>query len=81
MTISMLDQMPLQFTCAQCGYNESINIGRFDNLTSWACDACGHATDLGQEPIRSELEILRDRAIQIDLQALERGESIKRIGD
>ena len=41
---------------------------------------CGHATDLGQEPIRSELEILRERAIQIDLQALERGESISRIG-
>jgi len=80
MTISMLDQLPLQLTCVQCGYDESINIGRFDNKKVWPCDACGHATDLGQEPIRSELEILRERAIQIDLQALERGESISRIG-
>jgi hypothetical protein len=74
MAISMLDQMLFQLACGH-----EVVLGRLTNLQSWVCETCGNATDLTSEPYRSELVQDLDTAIQIDLQAKERGETINRL--
>jgi hypothetical protein len=74
MAISMLDQMlfPLQ-----CGHD--VVLGRLQGAEGWICEKCGKQTDLTGE-VRAALVKDFDAAVQIDLQAKERGEKIERVG-
>jgi hypothetical protein len=74
MTVSMLDQM--LFTLA-CGHR--VVLGRTANCTTWVCETCGKETDLAKSPFKEALVKELDTAIQIDLQAKERGEVITRL--
>ena len=50
------------------------------NLTKWVCEECGELTDLTKTPFKETLVNDLDAALQIDLQAKERGETITRSG-
>ena len=75
MAISMLDQMLFRLGC---GYE--VVLGRLSNLTRWVCESCGKETDLTKSPFRERLVKDLDTAVQIDLKAKERGETITRLG-
>ena len=75
MVISMLDQMLFQLDC-----RHEVVLGRLSNLTKWVCESCGKETDLTRSPFRERLVQDLDAAVQIDLQAKERGETITRLG-
>jgi hypothetical protein len=75
MTVSMLDQMMFRLACGH-----EVVLGRMANLTTWVCEECGKSTDLTKAPFRTQLVHDLDTAVQIDLQAKERGETITRLG-
>ena len=75
MAISMLDQMLFRLACGH-----DVVLGRMANLTKWVCEECGESTDLTKTPIKETLVKDLDAALQIDLQAKERGETISRSG-
>ena len=75
MTISMLDQMLFRLAC---GHN--VVLGRMANLATWVCEECGQSTDLTKTPFKETLVKDLDTALQIDLQAKARGETITRLG-
>ena len=75
MAISMLDQMLFRLTCGH-----DVVLGRMANLTKWICEECGESTDLTKPPFKETLVKDLDAALQIDLQAKERGETITRSG-
>ena len=50
------------------------------NLATWVCEECGQSTDLTKTPFKETLVKDLDTALQIDLQAKERGETITRLG-
>jgi hypothetical protein len=75
MAVSMLDQMTFQLDCGH-----EVVLGRLANLTRWVCGSCGKETDLTKSPFRERLVKDLDAAVQIDLQAKERGETITRLG-
>jgi hypothetical protein len=75
MPISMLDQMLFPLGCGH-----EVVLGRLSNLTKWVCESCGKETDLSKSPFRERLVKDLDTAVQIDLQAKERGEPITRLG-
>ena len=75
MAVSMLDQMMFQLGCGH-----EVVLGRLSNLTRWVCESCGKETDLMQSPFRERLVKDLDTAVQVDLQAKERGEGITRLG-
>ena len=68
MAVSMLDQMTFQLGCGH-----EVVLGRLSNLTRWVCESCGKETDLTTAPFRERLVKDLDTAVQIDLQAKERG--------
>jgi hypothetical protein len=71
----MLDQILFRL---ECGHD--VVLGRLSNLTTWVCEECGKETDLTKTPFREQLVKDLDTALQIDLQAKERGETITRLG-
>ena len=71
----MLDQMLFQLEC-----RHEVVLGRLSNLQAWVCEKCGKETNLTKSPFRERLVQDLDTAIQIDLQAKERGEEITRLG-
>jgi hypothetical protein len=74
MATSMLDQMLFSLPC---GHN--VVLGRLQGAEKWTCEACGKQTDLTGE-VRAALVQDFDTAVQIDLQAKERGEKVERLG-
>jgi hypothetical protein len=74
MTISMLDQMMFNLSCGH-----EVVLGRMANMESWACEACGNTTDLTAEPFKSRLARDLDTAMQIDVQKLQKGNTITRL--
>ena len=79
MAVSMYDLMAFPFACI-CGHIEEITIGRLTYRTSWTCERCGVTTDFTTAD-KSEIDVLRDRATQIDLQVLANGQTVERIKD
>jgi hypothetical protein len=75
MTVSMLDQMLFRLACGH-----DVVLGRMANSTTWVCEQCGKSTDLTKPPIKAQLVQDLDTALQIDLQAKERGEAVTRLG-
>jgi hypothetical protein len=75
MAISMLDQMHFRLACGH-----DVVLGRLTNSTTWVCEKCGKSTDLTKSPFKDDLVRNFDTALQIDLQAKERGENITRLG-
>jgi hypothetical protein len=75
MPVSMFDQMLFPLSCGH-----EVVLGRLSNLTKWVCESCGKETDLTKSPFRERLVKDLDTAVQIDLQAKERGEPITRLG-
>ena len=75
MTISMLDQMLFRLACGH-----DVVLGRMANSTTWVCEKCGKSTDLTKPPFKAQLVHDLDTAVQIDLQAKERGETVTRLG-
>ena len=75
MAISMFDQMLFPLVCGH-----EVVLGRLSNLKTWVCEKCGKETDLTKSPFRERLVKDLDTALQIDLQAKERGEAITRLG-
>ena len=73
---SMRDQFMFLLEC-----RHEVVLGRLDERNTWTCEECGHGTDLRTVSARSELEHLRDRAMQIDLQEQEKGNTIVRAKD
>jgi len=75
MAISMFDQMlfPLE-----CGHD--VILGGLANTETWVCEKCGKPTYLTKPPFKHKLLKDFDTALQIDLQAKERGETITRLG-
>ena len=71
MTTSMLDQMKFNLSCGH-----EVVLGRLAKLESWACEACGKTTDLTAEPFKSRLARDLDTAMQIDVQKLQKGNTI-----
>ena len=61
-----------------CGHD--VVLGRMANLATWVCEECGQSTDLTKTPFKETLVKDLDTALQIDLQAKERGETITRLG-
>ncbi len=78
MALSMFDKQLFEFAC-KCGEVEPIVLGRLDNVSAWTCRLCGSVTNLDAEPYRSGLADLREVATELDKQARQRGEVIKRI--
>jgi hypothetical protein len=74
MTTSMLDQMTFDLSCGH-----EVVLGRLAKLESWACEACGKTTDLTAEPFKSRLARDLDTAMQIDVQKLQKGNTITRL--
>jgi hypothetical protein len=75
MAISMLDQMLFRLACGH-----DVVLGRLTNSTTWICETCGKSTDLIKSPFKNDLVRDFDTALQVDLQAKERGETITRLG-
>jgi hypothetical protein len=80
MTISMLDKIIFKFECpsSKCGKVTEESIGELDGMERFACPACLTAVDLKTEPYRSIVNKLLDVASELDRQARERGEVVKR---
>ena len=57
-----------------CGH--VVVLGRLANTPTWVCESCGKTTDLIQPPFKDRLVKDLDIALQIDLQAKERGEAV-----
>jgi hypothetical protein len=74
MAISMLDQMLFPLSC---GHN--VVLGRLQGAERRSCEECGNQTYL-TGAVRAALVKDLDTAVQIDLQAKERGEKIERLG-
>ena len=74
MAISMLDQMLFSLPC---GHN--VVLGRLQGAGKWTCEVCDKQTDL-TGAVRAALVQDFDTAVQIDLQAKERGEKVERLG-
>jgi hypothetical protein len=70
----MLDQMLFKLACGH-----EVVLGRLPNLDRWVCESCGESTDLAVPPFQAVLAKDLDTAHQIDLQAKERGEEVKRL--
>lgn len=77
MVLSVFDQKLFQFQC-QCGHVSEEVLGRFDGIDTLTCPLCEHITSLQDEPYRSVLADLREVATELDKQARERGEIVKR---
>jgi hypothetical protein len=75
MTVSMLDLMLFRLACGH-----DVVLGRIANSTTWICEKCGKSTDLTKPPFKALLVQDLDTAIQIDLQAKERRETVARLG-
>lgn len=75
MTISMLDQTLFRLACGH-----DVVLGRMANSATWICEQCGKSTDLTKLPFKAQLVQDLDTALQIDLQAKERGETVTRLG-
>ena len=69
MTISMLDQLYFPLPCGH-----EVILGRLQGAKSWSCERCNKQTDLSESEVRAALVKELDTAVQIDLQAKERGE-------
>ena len=74
MAISMLDQMLFPLSCGH-----HVVLGRLQGAERWSGEECGNQTDL-TGAVRAALVKDLDTAVQIDLQAKERGEKIERLG-
>ena len=74
MVISMLDQMLFPLSC---GHN--VDLQRLQGAVKWICDECSKQTDL-TGAVRAALVKDLDTALQIDIQAKERGHQIERLG-
>ena len=74
MVISMLDQMLFPLSC---GHN--VVLGRLQGADKWICEECSKQTDL-PGAVRAALVKDLDTAVQIDIQAKERGHQIERLG-
>lgn len=74
MTISMLDQMLFPLAC-----KHTVVLGRLQGKSSWTCEECGLETDLSSGPFKAILEKDLDTANQIDLQKIEKGQTIERL--
>jgi len=75
MTISMLDQLYFPLPCGH-----EVILGRLQGAKSWSCERCNKQTDLSESEVRAALVKELDTAVQIDLQAKERGEQVRRLG-
>jgi hypothetical protein len=71
----MFDQMLFPLSCGH-----DVVLGRLQARNKWTCETCGMETDLSAEPAKARLVQEIDTALQIDLQAQERGESVTRLG-
>jgi hypothetical protein len=69
----MLDQM--LFRLAR---GHHVVLGRMTILTTWI-EECGKSTDLAKAPFKAQLVHDLDTALQIDLKAKERGETVTRL--
>ena len=78
MVISMFDQQLFKFTC-KCGKVTEEVLSNLDNVTTFACPACGFLADLKVDPWRTHLMDLRHIAAELDKKAIQRGEVIQRI--
>jgi len=78
MTLSMFDQFLFRLSCGH-----DVVLGRLDGKDTWRCDeeGCGKVTDLRTEPFSTLLAKERDTADQIDKQARQRGETVRRADD
>jgi hypothetical protein len=74
MVISMFDQFLFPLSCGH-----EVVLGRLANTQTWVCESCGKSTDLTQPPFKDRLLKDLDSALQIDLQAKERGEAVTRL--
>ncbi len=74
MPISMFDQMLFTLSCGH-----EVVLGRLSNTQAWVCESCGKSTDLTKPPFKDTLLKDLDTALQIDLQAKERGEAVTRL--
>jgi hypothetical protein len=75
MAISMFDQMLFPLACGH-----DVVLGKLANTESWMCEKCAEPTDLTRPLLKEQLLKDIDTALQIDLQAKERGETVTRLG-
>jgi hypothetical protein len=74
-TTSMLDQILFPLSCRHL-----VVLGRLEKSEKWVCEDCGKSTDFSCDPYKTPLAEDLNTARQIDLQAKQRGETIRRLG-
>lgn len=79
--LSWFDQHLFEFECPgpECGKVTKEVLSNLDNMRRFACSHCGLTVDLEAEPYRGALSELRRVATELDKQARQRGEVVKRI--
>lgn len=76
--VSMFDQILVRVTCKICGPTE-IKVGELIGKTDFACNSCGEAMRLDQEPLKSHLAMLVDNAGRIDAKRKRNGYVVRRV--
>lgn len=75
--VSMFDQILVRVNCKACGPTE-IKVGHLIGKAALACNSCGCAIPLDEEPLKSHLAMLVDNAIRVDAQRKRSGYVVKR---
>ena len=79
--ISWFDQLhvPLHCESLKCGKRTEIILSRLVGKTSFPCEFCGATIKLNVEPYAWLVEKMVDTASELDKQARQRGELVKRL--
>lgn len=79
-TITMFDQMFFELECpnAKCGKQIKEVLSQFRDVDEIACPHCSVVVNLKADSIKGSLDKLFDTATELDKQARQRGEFIKR---